>query len=511
MAARKPKRRSSLEVARDRAERERLACEAMAYKLRRESLERAYEGATAGNYHPRRKETRSGDAVMQHANTRLRSIARYLDENHDLAIGVLDDLVNKIIGTGIGIDPIVRRQDGTPAADLNAAIAAGLSAWTEARPDSTRQYPWGDLQRLCCRTWLRDGELLVHHVEGEGRIRHRGPIPYSLELLEPDFLPFDLFRDTQGQNRIVHGVELNGWREPVGYWLYFDHPGDFHAGRLGLSTDTKRVAADQLTHIRLVRRLHQTRGVTVFHGVLTRLEDIKEYDDSERIAARVASAFTAVITRSADYQGPYTEDAINGATRRVMEMAPGMIFDNLMPGEAVDTISSDRPNAQYDAFRKANERAVAAGTGTSRSSISKDYIGNYSSQRQELVESEVLYAKARDYFVSMFHREIYRRVVDWLVITGQVRLPADIDRASLYAAAFTPPGSSWIDPLKEVKADREAVEAGFTSRQAVIRKRGGNPTEVDQQIAQDNYQVPALPAPAAAATDPEDSANQEAA
>lgn len=505
-------RRSRLEIATERAEIERLNCEALGYKLRREQLARAYEGATATSYHPRRRETRSGDAVMQHANTRLRSIARYLDENHDLAIGVLDDLVNKIIGTGIGIDPLVRRTDGTPAVDVNAALAAGLAEWTAARPDSTRQYPWGDVQRLSCRTWLRDGELLVHHVEGEGRIRHRGPIPYSLELLEPDYLPFDLFRERSTENRIVHGVELNAWREPVAYWLYLDHPGDTHAGAGLMSTlnlDTKRVRADELTHLRLVRRFHQTRGATIFHGVLTRLEDIKEYDDSERIAARVASAFTAAIVRSADFQGPLTEDAVNGATRRVMEMAPGMIFDNLMPGESVETIASDRPNSQYDAFRKANERGVAAGTGTSRSSISKDYSGNYSSQRQELVESEVLYGKARDYFVSMFHREIYRRVVDWLLVTGRVRLPAGVDRATLYAAAYTPPATSWIDPLKEVKADREAVAAGFTSRHAIIRKRGGNPGEVDQQIEQDTFQVPALAAPAADA-DPTDD-NQEAA
>lgn len=491
-------RRTSLEVARERAERERLALEATVARVRREQIERAYEAAGTSTYHSRRKEVRSGDAVMQHANTKLRSIARYLDENHDLAIGILDDLSNKIVGTGIGINPMIRDAGGELHVAANDAIARLWREWTEARPDVTRQLPWGEVQRLTCRTWLRDGEQLTHHVEGLGPIRHRTAVPYSLELLEPDFLPFDLYQDARGRNRIVHGVELNTWGEPVAYHVALDHPGDFHAARRSFATETKRVPAAELSHLKLVRRFHQTRGVTIFHGVLTRLEDLKEYDDSERIAARVASAFTAVITRGADFQGALPAELVNGASRRVLEMAPGMIFDNLLPGETVETISSDRPSTQFDAYRKANERSIAAGTGTSRSSIARDYSGNYSSQRQELVESDVLYGKLRDYFVDVFLRDVYRRFVGWAVLAGAVTVPRDVDRRTLTEAEYTPPATSWIDPSREVKADVDAIAAGITSRHAVIRKRGGDPRRVDREIAADDF-TPARAAPSAPA------------
>jgi len=53
-----------------------------------------------------------------------------------------------------------------------------------------------------------------------------------------------------------------------------------------------------------------------------------------------------------------------------------------------------------------------------------------------------------------------------------LNLPPDVDRSTLFAADFRGPTILWIDPLKEVKADVEAVEAGFKSRSQVIRERG---------------------------------------
>jgi capsid protein len=41
----------------------------------------------------------------------------------------------------------------------------------------------------------------------------------------------------------------------------------------------------------------------------------------------------------------------------------------------------------------------------------------------------------------------------------------------------------WIDPLKEAKANLELTQAGFASEVEIIRRRGGNPRDVLEQIA----------------------------
>jgi len=44
---------------------------------------------------------------------------------------------------------------------------------------------------------------------------------------------------------------------------------------------------------------------------------------------------------------------------------------------------------------------------------------------------------------------------------------------------------AYIDPLKEMNADKAAVRAGFTSRRSIILKRGGNPAEVEAELVEE--------------------------
>ena len=452
---------------------------ALRYVMKREALksvERLYDGASSSNYHKAQSTSRSGNGSMDHAKGSLRDYARNLDENHDLAIGVLDVLVNNIVGTGIPVEPMIKTRGGKLNVKANKAIRKLWEKWSRS-PDVTGQYALDEVERLVCRSWLRDGEILIQKVAGTNQnINHAGPVPYSLELIESDFLPFDLSQ--QGATKIVHGVELNGWNKPTAYYLYKEHPGDVFYPFLQFNTDTKRVNADQIIHLKFSRRINQVRGVSLFHGVLRRLDDVKDYEESERIAARVAAAFTGYIKKSADAGG-----AVNTETgARDFEMNPGMIFDNLLPGEEVGTIDSNRPNTGLNEFRNSQLRAVAAGTGTNYSSISKDYNGTYSAQRQEMVESAPAYSRLRSYFINQFIRPIYEDFIVYALASGALVLPKNVDPDSQFDVDIRGVGMPWIDPKKEVEADALAVTNRFKSRAQVIRERGGDPAKVNEQI-----------------------------
>ena len=99
--------------------------------LQRELTEakRLYEAAKSSQYHRLVASSRSPDGVMDAARGKIRDWARYLDENHDLAIGILDELVNKIIGTGLVVEPMVRNRDGTLAQETNAALRRMWDRW----------------------------------------------------------------------------------------------------------------------------------------------------------------------------------------------------------------------------------------------------------------------------------------------------------------------------------------------------------------------------------------------
>lgn len=52
-----------------------------------------------------------------------------------------------------------------------------------------------------------------------------------------------------------------------------------------------------MLHLKFTRRLHQTRGTSLLSGVLMRLSALKEYEDSELTAARIAAALGMYIKR----------------------------------------------------------------------------------------------------------------------------------------------------------------------------------------------------------------------
>lgn len=469
----KRKRRSPLEVAKDKSALLREQCAAIQLKGRKGQLERLYDAGAASNYHRKINTSRSADGVMDHARGTLRDQARHLDENHDVVIGILDSLVNNIIGTGIPVEPMVTNNAGKPIKKINDQLRKAWKQWTK-RPEVTNELAFDEVQRQVCRSWLRDGEILIQKILGRQRpINYPTAVPFLLELIEADFLPWDL---TDKKKGIIHGVQKNAWGQPVIYHLYKEHPGNTLMPFASISPDIKQVPARIMMHLKFCRRVGQTRGVTVLHGVLHRLDDMKDYEESERIAARVAAAFTGFIKKSGDYVEPDSDGARN------MEMNPGMIFDDLLPGEEIGTIGSNRPNTNLDQFIGGQLRRVAAGVGGNASTISKNYTGNYSAQRQEMVESGPNYGRMRNYFISTFLQDVYETFVEATILSGQVVVPSSADLDTLTQAHYQPPAMPWIDPKKEIEADALAVEKGFKSRSQVIRERGGDPSVVDKEI-----------------------------
>lgn len=94
----------------------------------------------------------------------LREQARYLDNNHDLVIGVFDKLEERVVGkNGIIVEPHPVLRNGAIARDLAAEIRTRWSEWSVS-PEVTGQFTRPMLERLMLRTWLRDGEVFAQMV-----------------------------------------------------------------------------------------------------------------------------------------------------------------------------------------------------------------------------------------------------------------------------------------------------------------------------------------------------------
>ena len=417
----------------------------------------------------------------------LRTQARHLERNHDLARGALDVLQRNIVGAhGIGVEPMPRKKDGTSHEVFADALARLWADWTR-QPEISGRLSWAQCQHLVCRSWLRDGEGLAQMMPGRvAGLVHASAVPLTLQLLEADHLPLDYHED--GARTIRSGIEVSSVGRVSAYHLYKTHPGDSGAFYLRATNELARVTADRMIHLALADRIGQLRGVSLFSSVITRLEDLKDFEESERIAAKISASMAAFIRKGTPEQygnvgGDSDADGDAKTGRASFSMQPGMVFTDLMPGEDIGTVQSNRPNPQLEVYRGGQLRAAAAGLNTSYSSLSRDYNGTYSAQRQELVEQWTGYALLTKQFIDRFPRPVYRAFLDLAIASGALKIPADLDLATLYDAEFRGPVMPWVDPLKEVEAVKRQIRGGLKSRTQAIRERGGNPWETQEQIA----------------------------
>lgn len=426
----------------------------------------AYEAVKPTRTRKRKGDNRSGNATLDRAGKDIRAWGRHLDQNYDLATGVLNTLVNNTVGPfGLSTEPQPKKRDGTIHDQFARELLKFWHDWMR-RPDISWSMSWPAAERLLCRTWFRDGEALIQFFEGVvAGLEHGTMIPFSVELIEADLMPME-YSDVN--KNIVQGITFSKFKRPELYHLYDDHPGD---ARGYLMQSTRAIPADRILHPKIVTRFNQARGVSIFASVLSRIDDLQEYEEAERVAARIAAAITGAIKKGTpdDYAGP-----ADGSEERKFKMSPGMIFD-LQPGESVETIQSNRPSALLEPFHTFMQRGISAGTGANFSTISKRYDGNYSAQRQELVEGWPNYQAMTGLFSSQVREPIYQRAMAIGIISGRIKVPRDVDPATVLEAAHRGPAMPWIDPDKESKANERLQRNLHKTGPQILRERGINP------------------------------------
>ena len=468
-----------------------IAVFAPAYAARRmfsRSVLSLYEGGRSTKRRKKSRDNATSERLVVRDAATVRATVRDLERNYDLVDGAITTLVRNIVGpSGISIEPTPRKsQEGSAFDSIDDDFARQLlDLWRQwcVAPDVTRTLSWAQCQELACRSWLRDGEQFTQLVEGTGAfIRHATAVPLSIELLEADVVPLD-YEDAA--KRISAGIERNDWGQPIRFWVHKNHPGN--GGWTGTG-DLKAVPAERFLHLAVRKRLSGLRGISLFASAIDRLIDIKDYEESERVAARIAARIAAYIKRDKDMDGFTLADgdgqAVNPHERDFL-LEAGAIFTETLPGESIEMVNPNRPNTMLERFRMAMMRAVSRAIGLSHSSLSGDYDGTYSAQRQELVESYDGYRMMTGQFVSRFVQPIWERFVRMAIASGQLKVPAHIRPETVAQAVFRGPKMPWIDPQREAAGLLALARGGWQSVSSGISERGGRVQDVFEEFARE--------------------------
>jgi lambda family phage portal protein len=177
-------------------------------------------------------------------------------------------------------------------------------------------------------------------------------------------------------------------------------------------------------------------------------------------------------------------------------------------------------------------REVAAGVGCSYESLSRDYSqSNYSSSRLALLDDRDLWRVLQQWWARSFRQPLYEQWLQAAVLAGAIRSVSiesyGLDPEKFHAVTWKFRGWSWVDPVKEVGAYKEAIRAGLTSASRVIamtadgadiediiaeRKRENELFEaagIEVDTAPEEPQPAAPPAPAQKDDEEEDDAQED--
>ncbi len=453
------------------------------------------------------------NTLMMQAGSTIAARCEWLVRNNSYASNASVAWAAQTVGTGIA--PTV--QHAEPA--LKEEIQQLWNDWV-AESDADGLTDFYGQQRRASKSIFDSGEAFF-------RIRYRFAedglaVPMQLESIPSSQCPLWYNNVLTNGHIVRQGVEFDKIHRRVAYWMFRRNPTD----RTDMIADPNllvRIPSDQIIHIFDPVEPKQVRGVPKLAPAVAKLFLLDEYDDAELDRAKVQALFVGFIKKpTADSAVPLPIDpsSIDDMGNALLPMEPGGL-QVLLPGEEIDFAQPTGVSGAYEAFQYRNLLAISAALGIPYQDLTNDLVqANYGSMRAGIIAFRRRVEQFQDsVIVHQLCRRVWSAWLDQAVLTGALTLPGYSANPRPYRRVeWIRPRWEWVDPLKDLTAEKLAVDAGFKSRGDVITALGMDPAETDARIAADEERETRLgirigtvnPVQADPATDPAEADPQPA-
>lgn len=419
----------------------------------------------------------SADSLLYGHFNVIKRRTRDLYRNNDYARRYVNILLTNVIGSsGVRLQCQYMTTRKTESKGLNEQVEKAWKDWGKKGSASVcGRFSFHDLEKKVVKTWATDGEVLIRKVRGN-RFKHG----YSLQFLDSDLLDSDYSEILTNGNQVRYGVEIDRYERPVAYYLWSEHPDDYHFSSSGRKR--VRVLADDIIYIFDPDRAGQTRGISPMLASIVRLHMLSKFEEAELVAARIAACKSGFYTSQDgdSYVGPEDE---YGAP--LEEVEPGM-WQELPPGTTPIPYDPEHPNTAMAEFNKAILRGAASGMGVSYNLLANDLEGvNYSSLRHGTLEDREFFKMVQTWIVDHFHKEVFSGWVQHVIDFGVYSFGGASAESIIDCCKWLPRGWDWIDPLKEAKAQDTQLKNGTTTYQRILANQGQDYKESFEQSARE--------------------------
>ena len=438
---------------------------------------RKYAGAAGGRlFNDFQTASTSADSELETAIVSLRDRSRDLARNDPFVKRYFTLLRNNVVGDqGVTLQ-VKAQENGVIDMRGNQTIEDAFKVWCK-RGNCTvdGRMSFVDCQKLVVEALHRDGEVFILKHFGKGFTHN-----FSIQFIEPDQIDETYNKTLPNGGSIRMGVERDQYHRPIAYYVKKDHPGDSRHASMS-EKKRERIEAKNVIHIYNANRAGQTRGEPVLAPVITTIKQLNGLVEAQLVACRTGASKMGFFTSPAGdgFAADDFEDSVP-----IYEVSPGTMHQ-LPTGVDFKSFDPQYPN-EFASFHKSIMRAIAAAMGVSYNTLANDLEStSYSSVRQGALDERDNYKNIQQFLIDHFVRPVYEAWLEKLLGYNHVFLPlAKFDKFA-DAATFRGRTWSWIDPVKEISANVQALKAGVVSLQDVATYYGKDAEELLSQIAKD--------------------------
>jgi len=353
-----------------------------------------------------------------------------------------------------------------------------------------KQMTFGEFQEAVRQEAIICGDVVI-----VSRINHQTGLP-CWDIISGNDIETPLEYSIKKGNTLIHGVERDVQGRHVAYWV-------------------KEFKDEKYTHTRIPvygeksgrqiswmvyggnKLLNEVRGTPILANALYMLRDLDRYRDAELRAAVIGSIIPFFIEKSAtaDKGGGVLNKAIvnkakggepvtEAAKPPKVDLVPGMILENLLPGETVKAFNPTHPNINFKVFEETIISAICWGCLEIPPEIGVlKFSTSYSASRQANTEFEIYlkyraFKNAKDFSQLIYEEFIIQAVfLNIIILQGFQEIIFNPKKWQMRAAWLKCEWSAMarpsVDMSKEVKAYIDLLDSMDMTHEQVSRRFTG--------------------------------------
>ena len=407
---------------------------------------------------------------LQQGGKVLRTRARDLTVNNDYARKYMQMVVSNVVGSnGIGLQVKSKTPKGKLNVKANRQVEQGWKEWSHSRNCAwDTRLSFVEMQRLFIETAARDGEVLVRIIRDDSKFG------LKLQFLDANRLNEELNKKLEDGACIKMGIEFDYTGKPIAY-----HINQYLDDQIYNHGVTERVPAENMIHCFMGERPEQIRGATWMASAMSRMQMLGAYEEAELVAARIGACKMGFYTSEAgdSYIGEEDDQG------NLISHAEAGVFQQLPAGTSFQSFDPTHPTSAFKDFNKAILRGISSGLGVAYNSLSSDLEGvSYSSIRSGTLEERDQWRVKQSWMINHFMMPIYERWLSMQLLTNTLG-QGMTEYETLLNVRWQAKTWNWVDPLKDIKASVEGINAGIKTRSEVISEQGGDIEDVFDQLA----------------------------